>query len=205
MTAPSKESSNEPSKPATAPYTTRGHWGAAECRSFTSSSWEIKYAVPTVAPPSKLATRPTTVTPPLVPVKKITQKAQFLILNRMQTFAVMLKSFWTFWLSALTICKSSIYFFLLIRGQVPRVVIKAVMPRLPFFWPPPPAHSLSGVSWVFPGASSQCVVPETPSQGDALEASAIDAKAPSAGPFLIWRSSRSTPSSAWVAELSPYL
>ncbi|KAK3510336.1 hypothetical protein QTP70_002593 [Hemibagrus guttatus] len=48
---------------------------------------------------------------------------------------------------------------------------------------PAERHSLSSMSWVFPGASSQWGMPGTPLQGDVTEASETDARATSTAPF----------------------
>ncbi|KAK3564778.1 hypothetical protein QTP86_026407 [Hemibagrus guttatus] len=48
---------------------------------------------------------------------------------------------------------------------------------------PAERHSLSSVSWVFPGASSRWGMPGTPLQGDVPEASETDARATSTAPF----------------------
>ncbi|KAK3532182.1 hypothetical protein QTP86_009254 [Hemibagrus guttatus] len=48
---------------------------------------------------------------------------------------------------------------------------------------PAERHSLSSVSWVFPGASSQWGMPRTPLQGDVPEASKTDARATSTARF----------------------
>ncbi|KAK3522485.1 hypothetical protein QTP86_015542 [Hemibagrus guttatus] len=48
---------------------------------------------------------------------------------------------------------------------------------------PAEKHSLSSVSWVFPGASSRWGIPRTPSQGVILETSETDARAPQLPPF----------------------
>ncbi|KAK3557949.1 hypothetical protein QTP86_003877 [Hemibagrus guttatus] len=61
---------------------------------------------------------------------------------------------------------------------------------------PAERHSLSSVSWVFPGASSRWGMPGTPPQGD------IQNRCPSHlnCPLSMWRSSGSTPSSFRVTE-----
>ncbi|KAK3536579.1 hypothetical protein QTP86_013775 [Hemibagrus guttatus] len=48
---------------------------------------------------------------------------------------------------------------------------------------PAERHSLSSVSWVYPGASSRWGMPGTPLQGDVPEASETDARATSTAPF----------------------
>ncbi|KAK3549455.1 hypothetical protein QTP86_001458 [Hemibagrus guttatus] len=48
---------------------------------------------------------------------------------------------------------------------------------------PAKRHSLSSMSWVFPGASSRWGMPGTPPQGDVPEASETDARATSTAPF----------------------
>ncbi|KAK3524696.1 hypothetical protein QTP86_000833 [Hemibagrus guttatus] len=48
---------------------------------------------------------------------------------------------------------------------------------------PAERHSLSSVSWVFPGASDRWGMPGTPLQGDVPEASETDARATSTAPF----------------------
>ncbi|KAK3557387.1 hypothetical protein QTP70_026534 [Hemibagrus guttatus] len=87
---------------------------------------------------------------------------------------------WWFTLSSTLLVPLWMIYMLLTSSGTLRQTLPPALPEGPRGVPrPAERHSLSSVSWVFPGVSSRWGMPRTPPQGDVPEASETDARATS--------------------------